>query len=162
MAMAPFVKRISLSVALLVGLILVSAGPVAAGAGVPSEYDRVVATAKSKIGAKWVHYARGPEQFDCVGFVWFAFKQNDLQSKIGGYRGVKSYYNWFRERGLVSTSNPRPGDLVIWGRFKHIGLYLGDGQAISALVNPYGVKVHPVKGYINMSVKAYLRTNLER
>jgi hypothetical protein len=35
-------------------------------------------------------------------------------------------------------------------------------MAVSALVNPYGVSVHPVKGYIGMKVKAYLHVDLER
>ena len=55
-----------------------------------------------------------------------------------------------------------PGDLIVWGRNKHIGIYLGDGMAISALINPYGVKVHRVTGYIGMRVKAYLHVKLER
>jgi cell wall-associated NlpC family hydrolase len=151
--------RMSLPIAFVLGLTLATAAPVAATAG-PDELASVIDTAKSKIGANWVHYARGPNTFDCVGFVWYAFKTNDLQHHIGGYRGVKSYYNWFKERGLAATSNPQRGDLVIWGKFKHIGIYLGDGMAISALVQPYGVKIHPVKGYINMKVKAYLHTQL--
>lgn len=120
----------------------------------------VFQVAHSKIGDRWVHFAKGPDKFDCVGFVWYAFNQNDLQSHIGGYRGVKGYYDWFKARGLVATSNPQPGDLIIWGNFTHLGIYIGDGQAISALINPWGVKVHPVSGWIPMRVKAYLHTQL--
>ncbi len=159
MGFARTVARISLPVALLLGLVLATSAPVAAS-GQTTDYDRVVDVAASKIGARWVHYAKGPDKFDCVGFVWYAFKMNDLQSHIGGYRGVKSYYNWFKERGLAATSNPQPGDLIIWGKFKHIGIYLGDGMAISALINPWGVKIHKAKGWIPMRVKAYLHTQL--
>lgn len=159
MALARVVSRISLPIALILGLILTTAAPVAAAT---TEYDRVFDLAKSKLGADWVHYAKGPDTFDCVGFVWYIYKMNDLQDRIGGYRGVKAYYNWFKERGLVSTSNPRLGDLIVWGRFKHIGMYIGDGKAISALSQPYGVSIHPVKGYLNVRFKAYLHTQITR
>jgi cell wall-associated NlpC family hydrolase len=76
---------------------------------------------------------------------------------------VKSYYNWFKERGLAEgpSGNPQLGDLVIWGKYKHIGIYIGDGKAISALIQPYGVKIHPMRGYLNVNVKAILHTRLE-
>ena len=159
MFLARAVARVSLPIVLTLGLIMTSAAPAAAVAA-PTEYQSVFQLAKKKIGAPWVHYAKGPNKFDCVGYVWWVFAQNDLKNRIGGYRGVKSYYRWFRERGLVSRSNPRVGDLVIWGDFKHIGMYIGDGKAISALVKPYNVKIHPVKGYLNIGFRYYLHTRL--
>ena len=162
MVLARAVTRISLPIALTLGLILsTSAAPVAA-AGDQTQFGAIYQVAHSKLGAPWVHYAKGPTKFDCVGFVWYAFKENGLKDRIGGYRGVKGYYNWFRNRGLVSKSNPRVGDLVIWGNFKHIGIYVGDGKAISALVNPYGVRIHKVKGWLNVPFKYYLHTQIQR
>jgi cell wall-associated NlpC family hydrolase len=146
-------------IALTLGLLLTTTAPAAAST---SQYSSIFQVAKSKIGAPWVHYAKGPNKFDCVGFVWYVYAQNGLKDRIGGYRGVRSYYSWFRERGLVSRYNPRVGDLVIWGDFKHIGMYIGDGKAISALVNPYGVKIHPVKGYLNVGFRYYLHTRITR
>jgi cell wall-associated NlpC family hydrolase len=145
---------------LLASLIFATAAPVAAAEG--TELDRIVATATAQLGDKWVHFAKGPDRFDCVGFVFFAYDQNGLRERIGGYRGVKAYFNWFQSRGMANLTNPQPGDLIVWGRFQHIGIYLGGGMAISALVNPYGVKIHPVTGYIGMKVKAYLHTQIER
>jgi cell wall-associated NlpC family hydrolase len=142
-------------------LTLATAGPVGAG-DTATDYQRVYKVAKAQIGDPWKHYAKGPHKFDCVGFVWFVFAENGLKDRIGGYRGVKSYYNWFKSRGLVSKSNPKVGDLVVWGRFKHIGMYIGDGKAISALINPYGVKIHKVKGYLNVGFKAYLHVKIQR
>ena len=161
MALARVASRVLLPIALVLGLTLSTTGPAAAA---ESEYERVLATAKAQLGDPWVHYARGPEAFDCVGLAWFVFHQNDLQSHIGGYRGVKSYYNWFRDRGLAEgrSGTPELGDLIIWGRFKHIGMYIGDGMAISALNERYGVKIHPVKGWLGMGVKAYLHTRLSK
>lgn len=51
-------------------------------------------------------------------------------ARIGDSRKtVAGYFNWFRARGLTSRSNPRPGDLIVWGDTKHIGIYVGDGKA---------------------------------
>jgi len=155
------VTRISLPIALTLGLIF-STGAAPAAASSTTEYGSVFRTAKSKLTNPYKHYAKGPYRFDCVGFVWYIFAENGLKGRIGGYRGVKSYYNWFRERGLVSRTNPRVGDLVIWGDFKHLGMYIGDGKAVSALINPYGVKIHPVKGYLNVGFRYYLHTRLSR
>ena len=160
MALGKAVARFVLLASMLAGLLVSTAAPVAAEG---TQLDNVLATAKAQLGARWVHYAKGPTNFDCVGFVFYAFNENGLKDNIGGYRGVKAYYNWFRERGMANLSNPQPGDLIVWGRFKHIGIYLGPDTAISALINPYGVSIHPIrKSWIGMGVKAYLHVELER
>lgn len=160
MALARSFARVTLPLAMVFGVLLSNVGPVAASASPATEFQQVFSLAKTKIGDPWVHMAKGPTKFDCVGFVWYIFHENDLQSRIGGTRGVKSYYTWFRDRGQVSRDNPQPGDLVIWGRFEHIGMYIGDGMAISALVNPWGVKIHPVKTWIDEPFRYYLHTHL--
>jgi peptidoglycan DL-endopeptidase CwlO len=157
MASAAAVARLSGIAGLLVALMIATAAPVAAAG---TEYDRVLATAKNQLGDRWVHYAKGPNTFDCVGFVWYVYHENGLQDKIGGYRGVKAYYNWFKERGLVGTGNGMPGDLIIWGNFQHIGMNLGGGKAISALVNPHGVSIHDIKGYLGIRFRFFLHTHL--
>jgi cell wall-associated NlpC family hydrolase len=142
-----------------------AAAPVAADepAAQPSEAQRVIDVAMAQLGARWVFSAVGPKTFDCSGLVTFAFREAGLLERIGGKRRtVAGYYQWFNSRGLADKMNPRPGDLVVWGKNKHIGIYLGDGKAISALLNPYGVKVHAVKGYVPIRLKAYLHVNLER
>jgi len=159
-ARARAVARILLPLAIVIGVLMTNVAPAAASTSPNDDFSKVFGLAKTKIGDPWVHYAKGPNRFDCVGFVWYIYHEYDLQSHIGGYRGVKSYYNWFRSRGLVSKSNPQVGDLIIWGRVKHIGMYIGDGKAISALVKPYNVKIHPVKGWLNVGFKYYLHTHL--
>jgi cell wall-associated NlpC family hydrolase len=125
-----------------------------------TEYDKVYAVLHSKLGDKWVHRATGPNTFDCSGLVWFGFHENDLQSHIGGYRSVAGYVNWFKQRGLMSKTNPQLGDLVVWGANQHVGFYIGNGMAISALVTKSGVSIHKVKGYLGIRFKAYLHTHL--
>lgn len=162
MAFARAVARFALLAGILAGLLVASAAPVAAE---QTELNQIVTTAKEQVGDPWKHYAKGPDKFDCVGFVFFAYNEHGLKLRIGGYRGVGAYYNWFRERGLVTTdaSKARPGDLIVWGKNQHVGIYLGPDRAISALVNPYGVSVHPIrKSWIGVGVKGYLRVDIER
>lgn len=146
-------------ITVMLALLAMLTAPVAAAAE-PSEYELVYATAHAQMGDQWKHRARGPERFDCTGLVWYAFHENDLQSHIGGYRSVSGYVKWFKERGLLSKTNPRLGDLVVWGKNQHAGIYIGDGMAISTLTTKRGVAIHPVKGYLNVRFKTYLRTQL--
>jgi cell wall-associated NlpC family hydrolase len=161
-SLARAVARITLPIAVIAGVLLTNVAPAAADSSPKTEFSILYSLGKTKLGDPWVHYAKGPNKFDCVGYVWYLYHENDMQDRIGGYRGVKAYYNWFKSRGKVSKTNPKPGDLVIWGNFQHIGMYVGDGKAISALVNPWGVKVHPVKGWLNEKFRYYLHTNITR
>jgi cell wall-associated NlpC family hydrolase len=155
-----FVFRFALF-ALLGALILSVVAPVAAAAPT-TEYEKVFATAKAQLGDKWEYRARGPSRFDCSGLMFYAFDQNGLKLKIGGYRSVGGYYRWFKEQGKVSKTNPQLGDLVVWGDNQHIGMYIGDGMAISTLTTRHGVTIHPVRGYLGVPFKAFLHVDITR
>jgi len=133
-----------------------------AAASSPTEYDRVYATAHAQLGDKWQLRGRGPDRFDCSGLVWYSFFQNGLQDRIGYYRSVAGYYTWFKNQGLADKTNLRIGDLIVWGSNQHIGIYIGDGKAISTLTTRHGVSIHPVWGYLGIRVKAYLHTQITR
>ncbi|MDQ3938016.1 MAG: NlpC/P60 family protein [Chloroflexota bacterium] len=130
--------------------------PVEAG----SEAGRIIYTAKNQLGKRYQWGATGMRRYDCSGLVYRVFERNGLLSRFGGGRKTaKGYYRWFRDRGLASKSNPRKGDLVVWGRGVHIGIYAGDGKAISALTS--GVRRHGVRG-LNVGFTAYLKVKLRR
>ena len=94
------------------------------------------------------------------GLVWRVYKQAGLEKKIGGARmGARSYYYWFKRRGLASRSNPKPGELVIWRKGKHIGIYVGNGYAVSALNTKYDVRKHKVNWLSGFT--AYLHVKLD-
>ena len=149
-------------IALLIAAFMQMLAPVTAAATPNTEYDLIYATAHAKMGDQWKERGRGPNVFDCSGLVWYAFHSNGLQGDIGGYRSVAGYYNWFKQRGLVSKTDPQLGDLVVWGNNQHIGIYIGNGQAISTLITKHGVSIHPVKGYLGIKFKAYLHTQITR
>ena len=150
------VTRPALFTAVLAAALLGSSGPVAAS---HIEVHEVVSIAKDQIGDPWVWGTTGPNQFDCVGFVWFSFDRAGLDGRIGGYRGVRSYRQWFAARGRASRYDGRRGDLVIWGRNKHIGIYLGNGRAISALTD--GVRIHGIH-QLTDPFTTFLHVRIER
>jgi cell wall-associated NlpC family hydrolase len=159
-ARARIFARPSLFLAILMALLFATALPVSAAA---TETDRVVTIAKNQIGDPWVWGRTGPNSFDCVGFVWFSFDRADLAFRIGGYRGVRSYWDHFKSKGRASRYNGQRGDLVIWGPrsnpAKHIGIYLGKGRAISALTS--GVKIHGIH-QLTDPFQTFLHVRLER
>jgi peptidoglycan DL-endopeptidase CwlO len=122
-----------------------------------ADLQRVIDIAKSRLGSRWSFAATGPSSFDCSGLVTYSFREAGLINEIGGKRrSAKGFYKWFLAMGRADKNEGLPGDLIVWGRFQHIGIYLGGGMAISTLINPHGVSIHPVVGYLGMPVKAYL------
>ena len=121
--------------------------------------DQVIAIAKSKLGDRWAYGAAGPGVFDCSGLVIYSFKKAGVASIVGfgRFRSARALYAWFRDRGLASRTNGLPGDLVIWGGGTHVGIYLGNGMAISTLVN--GVRVHSIRA-TTARFTAFLHTGI--
>jgi cell wall-associated NlpC family hydrolase len=150
------VRRHVLIGAILVALMLVSTTPAAA----QTEAGRVIGIARNQLGDPWVWATRGPDRFDCIGLVHFSFKRAALLDRIGGrYRSIRGYKDWFASRGLASRYNGKVGDLIIWGRFQHIGIYLGNGKAISTLTS--GVAIHSVYK-ISVPFRTFLHVRLTR
>jgi hypothetical protein len=119
----------------------------------------VIAIAKSKLGARWVYGAAGPGAFDCSGLVIYSFSKAGVASIIGSgrARSARALYAWFRDRGLASATDGQPGDLVIWGGGTHVGIYLGNGMAISTLLN--GVRIHSIRA-TTARFTAFLHTGI--
>jgi peptidoglycan DL-endopeptidase CwlO len=126
---------------------------------VPTRADQVIAIAKSKLGHPWVFGATGPSVFDCSGLVIYSFRTAGISRVVGSSREVSAFalYARFRALGLASTTGGRPGDLVIWGGGTHVGIYLGNGMAISTLVS--GVRVHAVRA-LTTPFTAFLHTGI--
>jgi len=125
-----------------------------------SQRQRIVNIAESYVGhAQYRFGAEGTHYMDCSGLVWRVYKQAGLEAKIGGVRrGARGYYHWFKNRGLASRTNPQLGDLVIWHKGKHIGVYVGNGYAVSALNEKMDVRKHRVNWLSGFT--AYLHVQL--
>ena len=130
-----------------------------------TEAQRIVSIAASHIGAHFRLGTEGPRTFDCSGLIYRVYKEAGLLNRVGGARRLAAgYYKYFKQRGLVSRSNPKVGDLVIWkehGRIAHSGIYVGNGRVISALINPWGVKRTHINT-LHAKFFAFLHVRLQR
>lgn len=108
---------------------------------------RILKTAKSKIGSKYKYRAKGPNRFDCSGFVNYVFKENSiniprtskLQSQIDGKK--------------LKRDEIKKGDILFFdtakrGYVNHSGIYLGDGKFIhSSSGKAYSVTISSLNGW---------------
>jgi cell wall-associated NlpC family hydrolase len=149
--------------AVLAGAILIGLAPSTpvAAADPTTEAQQIVRIARAQVGDPWRYGASGPSAFDCSGLVIYAYKKagDGRAIRAGTLRSARSIYYYFKSRGLASRSNPKIGDLVIWGSGTHIGIYVGNGRAVSTLRN--GVRVHGVFA-VTARFTAYLHTGMSK
>ena len=133
--------------------------PAAAAAPTTTEAAQIIQIARTRLGDHWRYGASGPTAFDCSGLVLYAFRKagDGAVLKNGRLRSARALYHWFKAHGLASRSNPKVGDLVVWGGGSHIGIYIGNGKAISTLTN--GVRIHGVHA-VRARFTAYLHTGM--
>lgn len=158
------IRTIVSALALAVGL---AGFQIQAVAGAETETDAVFSFAYRQLDKPYRLGSNGLRRYDCSGLIYRTFAENGLLNRVGGNRRANGYYKWFKSNDRITT-NPRPGDLVVWARegrrVSHIGIFRGYNQngkamALSALTT--GVAVHKVHG-ITKPFKAYLRVNLDR
>ena len=147
------------SAAIAATLLTSSLPPTPAAAATMTEANQVIAIAKAQRGDPWRYGAAGPSSFDCSGLVTYAYRMAGDLRLIGNgkYRSASALYKYFRDRGKTSRTRATPGDLVIWGYGRHVGIYLGGGMAISTLTS--GVRIHRVNA-VTAPFTAYLRTGI--
>ena len=123
--------------------------------------QRLIAEARRKLGDRYVYGAIGPRRFDCSGLVIFVARHSHNRRILhAGDRSARSFLQTYRRHHRASRHHGRPGDLVVWGGGRHIGIYLGHGRAISALTRR-GVSVHRIHA-VTMPFTAFLHTHLSR
>ncbi len=133
------------------------AAPSKPAAATPTLAERVIADAMRHLGDPYVWGSSGPSTFDCSGLVYRVFADNGLAALIHDSHSAYEQYAIYRARGLASRSGGEPGDLVVYGGGSHIGIYLGDGRVISALVQ--GVRITGVYA-LTTPFTAFLHTDL--
>ncbi|BBE23054.1 hypothetical protein MN0502_19370 [Arthrobacter sp. MN05-02] len=95
------------------------------------------------VGSGYVFGGTSFGGWDCSGFVQWVYAQNGISLPRT---------TWSQFAALTPTSNPQPGDLVSQNGGSHVGIYLGNGQMVSALNPSQGTLVHSVNA---MSVDGY-------
>lgn len=101
----------------------------------------LVSIAKQYTGVPYVWGGSTPAGFDCSGFIDYTLNKAGYDI---GRTNAAGYYNM-----ATKVSTPQPGDLVFFsGTYKpgvsHVGIYIGNGQMISA--NNGGVGVDDIYG----------------
>lgn len=120
------------------------AGKTSFGSGSEGSSDAgnaIVELAKTKLGCAYEWGQRGPNSFDCSGFVYWAYKQKgiDVPMTTEGYRGSTT-----KE---IAWDRIQPGDILIVHpeeRGKgtgHAGIYLGGSDYIHAESSKTGVVI---------------------
>ena len=86
-----------------------------------------IEAAKSKLGCRYVRGGKGPNTFDCSGFVYWCLRQAGVSQKYltsSGWRSVSNYQK------VGSLSDLKKGDVIV---FKgHVAIAMGDGTMIDA------------------------------
>jgi cell wall-associated NlpC family hydrolase len=145
--------------AVLAAAVLFSLAPTTpAAASTTTEAAQIVRVARAQVGDPYRYGTAGPYTFDCSGLVIYSYRRaGDGNVLAYAGRSARSIYYYFRARGKASRTNPRYGDIVVWGGGTHVGIYIGNGRAVSALTS--GVRVHGVFA-VTARFTAYLHTGM--
>ena len=106
-----------------------SGGSISSGVGgatVSGSAGSLISIASSKIGSPYVWGAKGPNSFDCSGFVYWCLNQAGVGTS---YMTSSGWRNPGRFK-KVSMGELQAGDIVVLRG--HVGIYAGGGSVIDA------------------------------
>lgn len=96
--------------------------------------ESLIAVAESKLGCKYVRTSKGPDAFDCSGFVYWCLNQvgvNQGYMTSGGWASCNKYTR------VGSMGDMQRGDIVVF--HGHVAIYAGNGTVIDASSSNGGV-----------------------
>ena len=127
-----------------------SSGSVSGIYGVASRYT----------GTRYVSGGASPSGFDCSGFVSYVLKQCGWSLNGASRMGCVGLSNYC-SKIFSSSSSLRPGDLVFYNDYGHVGIYVGNGMAIQCDGDQNhsqpGVRVVSLSGYWGNYITSYGR-----
>lgn len=96
--------------------------------------DKFISVAKSKKGCEYVLGSRGPDTFDCSGFVYYCLRQAGVSTTRLNAAGYSKKSSWTE---IKSYSDVQRGDILFFrsdesSRVSHTGIYIGGGMMIDA------------------------------
>ncbi|MBR0082066.1 MAG: peptidoglycan-binding protein [Clostridia bacterium] len=95
--------------------------------------EAFIAIAESKLGCPYVSGAKGPDRFDCSGFVYWCLNQAGVKQSYMTSKGWTTCKKYLR---ITDRGDLRRGDVLVFsgtGNGKgHVGIYLGNGKMIDA------------------------------
>ncbi len=120
--------------------------PVASTDAVTGSRAQIVQDALAGVGGSYVWGGQDYMAWDCSGFVSYVYAQSGINLDA---------YTYSMKDQLVPTSAPQAGDVVFTNNYAHVGIYLGDGQMVSALNPEQGTQITAVDGGGMMTVDGY-------
>jgi cell wall-associated NlpC family hydrolase len=96
---------------------------------------KVMEVAREQLGDPYRYGARGPDSFDCSGFIQFVWSHVGIA--LPRTSGAQ-----YASRPKVGLDEMKPGDLVY--RPGHIGMYVGDGKMIHSPQTGGNVEISPL------------------
>ncbi len=110
-------------------------GPLPVLPAVPdARIKRYMDIALAQLGKPYVWGARGPDSFDCSGFVYYCLSQSGYSVGRSSANSYSQYTRW----KYVDKNALQPGDLMFYisdsnpSRIGHVGIYLGNGFHVHA------------------------------
>ena len=95
--------------------------------------EAFIAIAESKLGCKYVRGAKGPNSFDCSGFVYWCLNQAGVKQS---YLTSVRWRTCSKYERVTSMSELKRGDVLVFSGSSsstgHVGIYLGGGKMIDA------------------------------
>ena len=99
-----------------------------------AKIDKFISAATSKLGCEYVLGGRGPNTFDCSGFVYWCLRQAGVSTTRLSASGYSKKSGWTE---ITSYSKLQKGDILFFrsdesSRVSHTGIYIGGGTMIDA------------------------------
>ena len=95
--------------------------------------EKLIKIAESKLGCRYVRGAKGPNSFDCSGFVYWCLNQAGVRQS---YMTSIIWRSCSKYKRINSMSALKRGDILVFKGESmstgHVGIYLGDGKMIDA------------------------------
>ena len=95
--------------------------------------ETFIQIAESKLGCKYVRGAKGPNKFDCSGFVYWCLNQAGVKQSYMTSIAWRSCSKYMR---IKNMGDIKRGDVMIFKGNSmatgHVGIYLGNGRMIDA------------------------------
>ena len=127
------------------------------GSSENKKIEKVLKCARKKLGKPYKHGKKGPNEFDCVGFTYWCYKQVDVKLK-SSTKSQAHDTRWME----VSYDEIAPGDLMYFSSddsstVSHAALYLGDGEIIHASESKGKVLISELTNYYERNFYCALR-----
>ena len=89
--------------------------------------ESFISIAESKLGCRYVRGGKGPNTFDCSGFVYWCLKQIGIKQ---GYLTSGGWASSTKYTKITSMSDMKRGDIIVYKG--HVAIYAGKGIMIDA------------------------------